>query len=151
MNTFSCILFVNLHHITYLLLTEFEVHTVSYGPGFFPLIYGPSAKSAGHKSTEKTRIRIKSTYSMDQENEVSKIYIYYISEVNQGRGRETSWSLAGSTVKYGLQNWPIRPHCYLHVQFLPPPPPPTKFSNRTIWLLEQLPRTIFKTTECTTL
>ena len=37
----------------YLLLTEFEVHTVSYGPSFFPLIYGPSAKRAGHKSTGK--------------------------------------------------------------------------------------------------
>ena len=37
----------------YLLLTEFEVRTVSYGPSFFPLIYGPSAKHAGHKSTGK--------------------------------------------------------------------------------------------------
>ena len=41
-----------LRHI-YLLLTEFEVRTVSYGPSFFPLIYGPSAKRAGHKSTGK--------------------------------------------------------------------------------------------------
>ena len=38
---------------TYLLLTEFEVRTVSYGPSFFPLIYGPSAKRAGHESTGK--------------------------------------------------------------------------------------------------
>ena len=38
---------------TYLLLTEFEVRTVSYGPSFFPLIYGPSAKRAGHKLTGK--------------------------------------------------------------------------------------------------
>ena len=30
----------------YLSLTEFEVRTVSYGPSFFPLIYGPSAKHA---------------------------------------------------------------------------------------------------------
>ena len=37
----------------YLLLTEFEVRTVSYGPSLFPLIYGPSAKRAGHKSTGK--------------------------------------------------------------------------------------------------
>ena len=37
----------------YLLVTEFEVRTVSYGPSFFPLIYGPSAKRAGHKSTGK--------------------------------------------------------------------------------------------------
>ena len=34
----------------YILLTEFEVYTVSYGPSFSPSIYGPSAKSAGHKS-----------------------------------------------------------------------------------------------------
>ena len=32
-----------------LLLTEFEVRTVSYGPSFSPSIYGPSAKRAGHK------------------------------------------------------------------------------------------------------
>ena len=37
----------------YLLLTEFEVRTVSYGPSFFPLIYGPSAKRAGYESTGK--------------------------------------------------------------------------------------------------
>ena len=37
----------------YLLLTEFEVRTVSYGPSFFPFAYGPSAKRAGHKSTGK--------------------------------------------------------------------------------------------------
>ena len=52
----------------YLLLIEFEVRTVKYGPSFFPSIYGPSAKRAGHKSmgknedpyftarTEKTRL-----------------------------------------------------------------------------------------------
>ena len=43
----------NMAVMTYLLLTEFEVCTVSYGPSFFPLIYGPSAKRAGHKSTGK--------------------------------------------------------------------------------------------------
>ena len=42
----------------YLLLIEFEVRTVKYGPSFFPSIYGPSAKRAGHKSMGKTRIRI---------------------------------------------------------------------------------------------
>ena len=36
-----------------ILLTEFEVRTVSYGLSFSPLIYGPSAKCAGHKSTGK--------------------------------------------------------------------------------------------------
>ena len=38
----------------YLLLAEFSVHTVNYGPSFFPLIYGLSAKHASHKSLEKT-------------------------------------------------------------------------------------------------
>ena len=37
-------------------LTEFEVRTVSYGPSFLPLIYGPSAKRMGHKSTGEMRI-----------------------------------------------------------------------------------------------
>ena len=38
---------------TYLLLAEFSVRTVNYGPSFFPSIYGPSAKRLGHKSMEK--------------------------------------------------------------------------------------------------
>ena len=59
--------------LKYLLLTEFEVRTVSYGPSFFPLIYGPSAKRAGHKSKGKKRGSV--TYSTDRENEVSKIFI----------------------------------------------------------------------------
>ena len=33
----------------YLLLAEFSVRTVNYGPSYFPSIYGPSAKRAGHK------------------------------------------------------------------------------------------------------
>ena len=37
---------------TYLLLAEFSVRIVNYGPSFFPSIYGPSAKRAGHKSME---------------------------------------------------------------------------------------------------
>ena len=35
---------------TYFLLAEFEGRTVNYGPRFFPAMYGPSAKRAGHKS-----------------------------------------------------------------------------------------------------
>ena len=31
----------------------YSVRTVSYVPSFFPFAYGPSAKRAGHKSTEK--------------------------------------------------------------------------------------------------
>ena len=57
---------------TYFLLTEFEVRTVSYGPSFPPLIYGPSAKRAGHESRGKMWIR---NLSMDEEDEVSKIFI----------------------------------------------------------------------------
>ena len=41
----------------YLLLAEFSVRTVNYGPSVFSSIYGPSAKRASHKSMEKTRIR----------------------------------------------------------------------------------------------
>ena len=41
----------------YLLLTEFEVGAVSYGPSFFPLAWkNPSAKRVvGHKSTGKNK------------------------------------------------------------------------------------------------
>ena len=41
------------------LLAEFSVRAVNYGVDriFFPSIYDPSAKRAGHKSMEKTRIR----------------------------------------------------------------------------------------------
>ena len=58
--------------MTYLLLTEFEGRTVSYGPSFF---YGPSAKRAGHKSKGEKRGSV--TYSTDRENEVSKIFIAF--------------------------------------------------------------------------
>ena len=37
----------------YLLLAELLVRTVNYRPSFFPSIYGPSVKRAGHKSMEK--------------------------------------------------------------------------------------------------
>ena len=57
----------------YLLLSEFEGRTVSYGPSFFSSIYGPSAKRAGHESKWKKRGSV--TYSTDRENEVSKIFI----------------------------------------------------------------------------
>ena len=57
----------------YLLLTEFEGRTGSYRPSFFPFDFGPSAKRAGHKSMGKKRGSV--TYSMDRENEVSKIFI----------------------------------------------------------------------------
>ena len=58
---------------TYLLLTEFEGRTVSYGPSFFLLDLWLSAKRAGHKSKGKKRGSV--TCSTDRENEVSKIFI----------------------------------------------------------------------------
>ena len=58
----------------YLLLTEFEGRTVSYGPRFSSSIYDPSAKrAADHKSKGKKRGSV--TYSTNRENEVSKIFI----------------------------------------------------------------------------
>ena len=41
-----------LGNILHLLLAEFSVRTVNYGASFFPSIYGPNAKRAGHKSME---------------------------------------------------------------------------------------------------
>ena len=63
---------VHFINLIYLLLTEFEVRSVSYGPSFFPLIYGPSAKRLGHKSTGKKREK---NGKKTGENEVSKIFI----------------------------------------------------------------------------
>ena len=40
---------------TYLLLTEFEVCTVSYALNFSPLIYGPSMKCVSRKSMVKNK------------------------------------------------------------------------------------------------
>ena len=48
----------------YLLLAEFSVRTVNYGSSFFPSIYGPSAKRAGHKSTEKNEEMAKKLVKM---------------------------------------------------------------------------------------
>ena len=41
----------------YLLLAEFWVRTVNYGPSFFSSIYGPRASRLGHKLMEKNEIR----------------------------------------------------------------------------------------------
>ena len=48
-----CLFSVMTVYNTYLLLAEFSVRTVNYGPSFFPSIYGLSVKHAGHKSMEK--------------------------------------------------------------------------------------------------
>ena len=62
----------------YLSLAEFSVRTVNYGPSFFPSIYGPSAKRAGHKSMGK--------------NEANKMFILWLLPV---WGTRTS---AGGTI-----------------------------------------------------
>ena len=67
---FSLSLPVVFAHRIYLLLTEFEAVTDRV---FSSLIYGPSAKCAGHKSKGKKQGSV--TYSTDRENEVSKIFI----------------------------------------------------------------------------
>ena len=60
--------------VIYLLLTEFEVRTLSYGSSFCPLIYVPSAQQINGEN------RAFVTYGMDRENEFSKIFIIY--EIN---------------------------------------------------------------------
>ena len=54
---------------TSFIVSKFEVRTVRYRPSFFPLIYCPSAKRAGHKSTGEKQGSV--TYSTDRENDVS--------------------------------------------------------------------------------
>ena len=76
----------------YLLLTEFEVRTVSYGPSVFPL---------------KNRGSV--TYRTDRENEVSEMVIISLRLIGRA-GKEHISNLAGRTVKYGPRNWPIRSH-----------------------------------------
>ena len=69
----------------YLLLTECEVRTVSYGPSFLPLIYGPRAS------------RGSVTYRTNRENSVSKIFIITLRLIRRA-GKETGQSEAeGST------------------------------------------------------
>ena len=66
----------------YLLKTDFEVSTVSYSSSFPPGIYGWSVKRTGHKSKWKKLGSI--IYRTDQEIEVNKIFIIYLSS-NGGR------------------------------------------------------------------
>ena len=69
--------------MTYLLLTDFMVHTVSYGPSFL------------HKTTGKNEGSV--TYSTDRKNEVSKIFIISLRLIRRA-GKETSRNQAeGST------------------------------------------------------
>ena len=59
----------------YLLLTEFEGRTVSYGPRFFLLDLWPKREARGPYCKSKGKKRGSVTYSTDRENEVSKIFI----------------------------------------------------------------------------
>ena len=58
---------------TYLLLTEFEVSTVSYGPSFFPFDLWPQREVRGPYIVGEKRGSV--TYSTDGEDAVSKIFI----------------------------------------------------------------------------
>ena len=57
----------------YLLLTEFEGGTESYGPSFFPIDLLPKRKVRGPYVEGEKRGSV--TYSTDRENEVSNIFI----------------------------------------------------------------------------
>ena len=57
-----------------LLLAEFSVRTVNYGPSFFASIYGPSARRAGHKSMGKNEANKK-------KNEANKMFIIWLLPV----------------------------------------------------------------------
>ena len=61
----------------YLLLAEFSVRTVNYGPSFFPIDL--FALGAMHKSMEKTRGSV--IYSTDRKNEANKMFIIWLLPV----------------------------------------------------------------------
>lgn len=92
------------HKSKYLLLTKFVVCNVSYGTKFFSLM--PHVKHTGHKSTGKKNKDQWLTVRAEKMRLVRRL-IYYISEVNHvsRKGKETS--MAGHTVEYSPQNWPI--------------------------------------------
>ena len=63
----------------YLLLTEFEDRTISYRQNFFLLDLWPKREAHCPKSKGEKRGSV--TASMDQENEVSKIFIISLLHV----------------------------------------------------------------------
>ena len=97
---------MNLFHllpsVEYLLLTKFEVCTLSYWPILFHPHLWPKQCIQAKKQVEKGG---SITYSTDQ---------MFISSLHSDRGgRFTSnklLNLAGHTVKYDLLNWPIIAH-----------------------------------------
>ena len=84
---------LNYRSVTNLLLTEFEVRTVSYGPSFSARIYGPSA---GHESKRTKRGFV--TYSTDRENEVCKIFIISQNKLLNFAGRTVTAKLTNLSV-----------------------------------------------------
>ena len=89
--------------IKYLLLTEFRVCTVSYRPiSFFPIDLQPNCEALRPKNNMNKRGSV--TYSMDQENKVSKIFIVSVRLTGAGVQERKLSNLAGCTVKYSLQN-----------------------------------------------
>ena len=49
----------------YLLVTEIEGRTASYGPRFSTSIYGPSAKHEDHEWKWKKQVAVTSTFTID--------------------------------------------------------------------------------------
>ena len=62
---------------TYLLLTELEVRTASYGPSFFPSIYGPNPSAGAINRRGKKRGSL--SYGTVREGEVTVSKIFIIS------------------------------------------------------------------------
>ena len=60
---------------TYLLLNEFEVRAISYGPSFFPFNLWPKREAQVIIRGKTGKKRGSVTYSMDRKDEVSKIFI----------------------------------------------------------------------------
>ena len=66
--------FLYINTIIYLLLTEFEVHTVNYGSSFFPLIF--MAQEWNAQAINEKEKNEEPTYGMDQENK-DKLSVKY--------------------------------------------------------------------------
>jgi len=116
----------------YLLLTEFEVGTVSYRPSFFHFIYGPSAKHEGYElkvgNTFEARTAAGSElFSCLTCLHTTTFILLSIRERPQACHAKCSRLLSlpqkrrllklfnetgvsGRTIEYGPQNWPIEAH-----------------------------------------
>ena len=74
----------------YLLLTEFEGRTVSYGPSFTRSLMAQARSARAINLREK---RGSVTYSTDRENEVSKIFIISLRLI--GRAEKEIFKVSG--------------------------------------------------------